>query len=106
MSNGFIQQVDVVKHVNTAIYTVTAGRYSEFSLNLLNRTTAPINISIAISNTNNPANNEYIEQGITIPAKTAVVRDGLIAVAGKRVVIQTVENGITATASGIEQIPS
>ena len=91
MSNGFIQQVDVVKHVNTAIYTVT---------------TAPINISIAICTTNNPANNEYIEQGITIPAKTAVVRDGLIAVAGKRVVIQTAENGITATASGTEVTPT
>lgn len=106
MSNGFIHRVDVTKHVNTAIYTVTAGRYSEFALNILNRTTTPVNISLAIALTNNPANNEYIEQGLLIPAKTAVKREGLVAVAGNRIVIQATDNGITATAYGVEKVPA
>jgi hypothetical protein len=106
MAAGFIHQFNVPQYVNTAIYTVTNGRYSEFTVDLLNKSTNPINLSIAISNTTNPANNEYVEQGILIPAKSSVQRTGLIASAGKRVVIQSTADGITATAYGIETTAS
>ncbi len=106
MAAGFINQINVPQYVNTAIYTVTTGRYSEFTVDLLNKSTNPINLSIAISTTTNPANNEYIEQGILIPAKSSFQRAGLIASAGKRVVIQSTADGITATTYGIETLAS
>lgn len=102
MASGFIHQINVPQYVNTAIYTVTAGRYSEFTVDLLNKTTNPINLSIAISNTTNPANNEYVEMGLQIQPKSSFQRSGLIASAGKKVVIQSSADGITAVAYGIE----
>lgn len=102
MAAGFISQANVPQYVNTSIYTVTTGRYSEFTINVLNKSTNPINISIAISNTTDPANNEYIEQGLLIPAKSSIQRTGLVASAGKNVVIQSPADGITVAVFGTE----
>lgn len=102
MAAGFIKQFNVPQYVNTSIHTVTTGRYAEFTVRLLNTTTGPINLSVAISNTTNPANNEYIEQGLLIPAKSSVLVDNIIASAGKNIVIQSTAGGITASVYGTE----
>ena len=104
MADGFIKQAEIPQYVNTAIHTVTTGRYAEFTVRLLNTTGGSINLSVAISNTTNPANNEYIEQGLLIPAKSAVLVDNMIASAGKRIVIQSTAPGITASVYGTETL--
>ena len=102
MADGFITQTQVTQYTNTVIHTVTAGRYAEFSVALFNTTTQPINASIAIGANTNPANVNYINQGVTIPGKGVWERTGLIANASKKIVINTTANGVNASVYGVE----
>lgn len=102
MADGFISQTEVTQYTNTVIHTVTAGRYAEFSVALFNTTTQPINASIAISSNTNPANVNYINQGVVIPAKAVWERTGLIANASKKIVVNTTANGVNASVYGVE----
>jgi hypothetical protein len=102
MADGFISQAQITQYTNTAVHTVTAGRYAEFSVALFNTTTQPINASIAIGANTNPANVNYINQGITIPAKAVWERTGLVANASKKIVVITTANGVNASVYGLE----
>lgn len=106
MADGFISQAQVTQYTNTVIHTVTAGRYAEFSIGLLNTSTQPINASVAISSNTNPADVNYISQGITIPAKGTWERTGLVASASKKIVVVTTANGVNASVYGVETAAS
>lgn len=86
----------------TVVYTVPSGYYSVFSISITNRNTTPVTIRVALSTSDTPNNEDYIEYDTSLIAKGVFERTGLVAQAGLNIVIYSSAASVGATVYGIE----
>jgi hypothetical protein len=86
----------------TTVYTVPSGYYSVFSISITNRNTTPVTIRVALSTSDTPNNEDYIEYDTSLIAKGVFERTGLVAQAGLNIVIYSSSASVGATVYGIE----
>lgn len=103
MASGTLGQADLAATTNTAVYTVPAGKVASFNVNVLNRTASNVTVRMAISATNSPANSEFLEYEATVPANGVMERTGLVASAGKNLVIYASSTGVSVNVFGFEE---
>ena len=103
MASGTLGQADLAPTTNTAVYTVPADKVASFNVNVLNRTASNVTVRMAISATNSPANSEFLEYEATVPANGVMERTGLVASAGKNLVIYTSSTGVSVNVFGFEE---
>ena len=103
MASGIFGQAALSATTNTTIYTVPASTYSVVTVNIVNRGTTSAAVRLAVSSSANPANNEYLEFDTVLPAKNVLERTGIVAEAGRQVIVYTDSASVTASAYGIEQ---
>lgn len=87
----------------TTVYTVPTGKYTVFSVTVVNRnpsTTAAVRIALA--NATTATNAEYIEYDALVPGGGVLERTGLVLDAGKRLNVYTNAANINAVVYGIE----
>ncbi|MBD8051756.1 hypothetical protein [Limnohabitans radicicola] len=103
MASGTLGQADLAATTNTAVYTVPAGKVASFNVNVLNRTTSNVTVRMAISATSSPTNSEFLEYEATVPANGVMERTGLVASAGKNLVIYASSTGVSVNVFGFEE---
>lgn len=103
MASGTLGQADLAANTNTAVYTVPAGKVASFNVNVLNRTASNVTVRMAISATSSPTNSEYLEYEATVPANGVMERTGLVASAGKNLVIYASSTGVSVNVFGFEE---
>ena len=103
MASGTLGQADLVAITNTAVYTVPAGKVASFNVNVLNRTASNVTVRMAISATSSPANSEFLEYEATVPANGVMERTGLVASAGKNLIVYASSTGVSVNVFGFEE---
>jgi hypothetical protein len=84
-------------------YGVPAGYYSVFNISVTNTNATSVTIRIALSTSNTaPAANEYIEYETTIVGRGVFERTGIVADAGKYVMVYASSTLVNFNVWGIE----
>lgn len=103
MASGIFGQAALSATTNTTIYVVPASTYSVVTVNVVNRGASSAAIRLAVSSSANPTDNEYIEYDTVLPAKNVLERTGIVAEAGRQIIVYSDTASVTASAYGIEQ---
>jgi hypothetical protein len=102
MATGRLGIADLTATTLTTLYTCPATTFTVASVNICNRTAAPITVRIAVASVATPTNAEYIEYDTTIAANQILERTGIVMDAGKLIVVRSSATGVSAVAYGIE----
>ena len=106
MATGFYG-ADLAATTNTTLATVTASTTSVGTINLVNRNTSSVAIRVAVAATGTPASSEYIEYDLTLTPKgtagASYNNSGIIAQAGKNIVVYSDTANVTASYWHIEE---
>jgi hypothetical protein len=102
MANGILGTSEVPATTDTTVYTVPADTFSVVTLNVVNRSTAPRLVRVALSASATPATAEYIEYDVEILANGVLERTGLVLDATKNIVVYADSLGCSAVAFGLE----
>ena len=86
----------------TVVYTVPEDTFTVMSVSVVNRATGTSNIRIAVSATGTPTVAEYIEFDTELSAKGVLERTGIVAQAGKNIVVESSSTEVNAMVYGIE----
>lgn len=102
MANGILGKLDIPATTLSTVYTVPADTFSVVTLNVVNRSTAPRTIRIALSATATPDPEEYIEYDVEILANGVMERTGIVMDATKNIVVYADSLGCGAMVFGLE----
>lgn len=89
----------------TSVYQVPTSTYSVFNVSITNTSSTTVTFKLAISTSNSsPDSGEWLEFGTTIVGNGVFERTGLVADAGKYVLISTTgaSGTVNCTVYGIE----
>ena len=102
MATGRLGSADLAATTLTTLYTCPATTFTVASVNICNRTAAPVTVRVAVASVATPTNAEYIEYDTTIAANQVLERTGIVMDAGKLIVVRSSATGVSAVAYGIE----
>lgn len=86
----------------TTVYTVPVGIYTVCSISITNRGTASAKIRVAMSTSDTPAVDEYIEYDTSLIGNGVFERTGLVMHAGLKLVVYTDSANTSVSVYGIE----
>lgn len=105
MPSGTLGQSAPSAMTNTTVYTVPASKVATFNVNILNRSPQfPCTVRLAICATSTPSNSEYIEFDAAIQPNEVLERTGLVATAGKLVVVYASLADVSVNIYGFEEV--
>jgi hypothetical protein len=103
MANGILgTPTDLTATTNTTIYTVPGDTFAVFTVNLVNRSGTDRNVRIAVAASGTPTTAEWIEYDTTIIGNGVLERTGIVAQAGKNIVVYANSTDVSAMVFGIE----
>ncbi len=100
---GFNNSVSLAANTNTTLRTVTTGLTASFTTNFVNRNSFPVTVRLAhacVSAT--PAVDEWSIYDINLPENSVFEKTGLVAVAGKLIVVQSNNANVSVQIYGFE----
>lgn len=103
MASGTLGQSALTGSTNTAVYVVPTGKVATFNINIVNRTASGTTVRLAIAATSTPTDAEYLEYDTVLPANGVLERTGLVATAGKNIVVYAGITGVSANVYGFEE---
>jgi hypothetical protein len=103
MASGTLGQSAPAASTNTTVYTVPALKTATFNVSIANTTGYFVPFRLSISATGTPATSEYIEYNTCINAFDTYERGGLIASAGKNIVVFSEYAGLSVSIYGYEE---
>ena len=87
--------------VNTVICeNTTLGKILTLTFNVLNRTDAGINFTVAVSTTNSPVDGEFIED-LVLPGRSVLERAGIVLRYGQKIIANAESTGVNAVTWGV-----
>lgn len=102
MANGILGTSEVPATTDTTVYTVPADTFSVVTLNVVNRSSAPRIVRVALAASATPTAAEYIEYDVEILANGVLERTGIVLDATKNIVVYADSLGCSAVAYGLE----
>ena len=106
MATGFYG-ADLAATTNTTLAIVTASTTSVGTINLTNRNATSVYVRVAIAATGTPSAGEYIEYDLELTPKgtsgATYNQSGIIAQAGKNIVVYSDAANVTASYWHIEE---
>ena len=105
MASGRLGAADLAATTNTILHTGVSGLVTTCNVNLCNRNTSPVTIRLAIEDgsTGTPANEDYIEYDVTIPAKGTLERTAIVLTATHSIVAYSSAANVSAVVWGFEE---
>lgn len=106
MANGILGTLEVPATTDSTVYTVPADTFSVVTLNVVNRSTAPRTVRVALAASGTPDASEYIEYDVEILANGVLERTGIVLDATKNIVVYADSLGCSAVVFGLETATS
>ena len=105
MAIGYLGKTKLAANINTAVYSVPAGKFTTANVAMCNIGDASAKIRLAIVDgaAADIADEDYIEYGVDIPAGGVLERTGLTLSAGETVVVWADKNTIVVRVHGYEE---
>jgi hypothetical protein len=104
MSTGILARGNISSaDTNTTIYTVPAGKTVTFTVSVCNRNTVTINASIALSTSDTPSNEDYIEYNAEIAKYEVLERSAIIAGENTKLVVRSNTANTSVVIWGFEE---
>ena len=105
MAIGYLGKTKLAANMNTAVYSVPAGKFTTANVAMCNIGDASAKIRLAIVDgaAADLADEDYIEYGVDIPAGGVLERTGLTLSAGETVVAWADKNTIVVRVHGYEE---
>ena len=105
MAIGYLGKTKLAANMNTAVYSVPAGKFTTANVAMCNIGDASAKIRLAIVDgaAADLADEDYIEYGVDIPAGGVLERTGLTLSAGETVVVWADKNTIVVRVHGYEE---
>lgn len=102
MASGILGQAALAAVTNTPLYTVPAGKLATFGVNLVNRAGSAISVRLAVATSGTPTDAQWLIYDFPLAANGVLERSGLVAEAGRLVVVYASAVGVSATVFGLE----
>lgn len=102
MATGLLGQSALSATTNTTVYTVPTGYFAVFGVSVCNRGNTTVTVRMSISASATPANSEYLEFDAQLGPQGVLERTGLMAGAGKQIVLYTSGTAVSVSIFGIE----
>lgn len=102
MATGRLGAADLTAATNTSLYTVPVDTFSVVTVSLCNRSTGTRSVRIAVASAATPTDAEYIEFDADVLANGVLERTGIVADAGKIIVVRANSTDVSAVCYGIE----
>jgi hypothetical protein len=102
MATGLLGQSALSATTNTTVYTVPTGYFAVFGISVCNRGATTVTVRMSISASATPTNAEYLEFDAQIGPNGVLERTGLMAGAGKQIVLYTSGTTVSVSVFGIE----
>ena len=105
MAIGYLGKTKLAENMNTAVYSVPAGKFTTANVAMCNigDYSAKIRLAIVDGAAADLADEDYIEYGVDIPAGGVLERTGLTLSAGETVVAWADKNTIVVRVHGYEE---
>ena len=105
MAIGYLGKTKLAANMNTAVYSVPAGKFTTANVAMCNIGDASAKIRLAIVDgaAADLADEDYVEYGVDIPAGGVLERTGLTLSAGESVVAWADKNTIVVRVHGYEE---
>ena len=105
MAIGYLGKTKLAANMNTAVYSVPAGKFTTANVAMCNIGDASAKIRLAIVDgaVAALAEEDYIEYGVDIPAGGVLERTGLTLSAGETVVVWADKGSVTVRVHGYEE---
>lgn len=104
MASGILGRQLLTSSTNTTVYTVPAGKTASITISVCNQSSSdPAKIRIALSDSDTPESNNYIEYDSNVPAAGVLERSAVVLAAGQRVVARATTSSINVVIFGIEE---
>jgi hypothetical protein len=102
MATGILGQANPAIATNTTVYTVPTAKTATFNINVVNTGTSGATVNVALCAASTPAASEYIEFQTVLPPGGVLERGGMVAQAGKLLVVNCSTASCSVTAYGYE----
>lgn len=105
MAIGYLGKTKLAANINTAVYSVPAGKFTTANVAMCNIGDASAKIRLAIVNgaAADLADEDYIEYGTSIPAGGIFERSALTLSSGEAVVAWADKDAIAVRVHGVEE---
>ena len=103
MASGKLGSATLAADTDTTVYTVPASTVATINVAITNRGTDAAVVNVAIAPTGAPANADYIEFGVVIPANGILERTAIVAGDGERVVVRSSTADCSVRVHGFEE---
>jgi len=102
MATGILGQSNPAIATNTTVYTVPVSKTATFNINVVNTGSSAAAVNVALCASATPAASEYIEFQTVLPPGGVLERGGMVAQAGKLLVVYCSTASCSVTAYGYE----
>ena len=107
MPTGRLGVAELSASTYTNLYTPPASTFAVASVSICNRNATAVTVRVALTTTNPtgntaPADNAFLEFGVTVPANSVLERTGLVVDVGKYIAVWSSNTSVSAVAYGIE----
>lgn len=103
MSTGILGQAAPAALTNTVVYTVPAATVATMNVSLVNTTSSPIAVRLAIASSGTPTSSEYLEYDAVLGGGAVLERTGIVANAAEAVVVYATAAGLSVSIYGYEE---
>ena len=103
MASGKLGSAALAANTNSTVYTVPASTVATLNVAIVNRGDAAAVVNISIGTTTTPGNADYVEFGVSVPAKGVLERTALVAGAGERVIVRSSTPDCSVRVHGFEE---
>lgn len=104
MASGKLGSASPSANTDTTVYTVPTSTVATINVSIVNRGSEAAIVNVAIASSGSPSNADFIEYGVTIPARGVLERTAIAASAAERVVVRSSTANISVRVHGFEEI--
>lgn len=103
MASGKLGAATIPAETNTTVYTVPVATVATINVAIVNRGTDASTVNVAIAPSGSPANADYIEFGVVIPANGILERTAIVCGPDERVVVRSSTANCSVRVHGFEE---